>query len=29
MLRFTNTKEELNKHLEILYEGLWDSIDAK
>ncbi|KAL4495175.1 hypothetical protein ABPG72_007282 [Tetrahymena utriculariae] len=29
MLRFQNTKEELNQHLETLYENLWDSVEQK
>lgn len=27
LIKYKNAKEELNKHLDTLYEGLWDSIE--
>jgi hypothetical protein len=29
MLRFSNARSELEKHLDQLYETLWDSIEVK
>lgn len=29
MVKLLNAKSELNKHLDNLYEGLWDSLETK